>query len=205
LIQETDVDPEDAGNDGDLSLAAAAKALDEGHIDKALAIYRPLVSGGGGDELSALVGLAVSHARRKEWSEAEDCLLRVLKRVPDAGQVRAYLASVRLEQGRVDDAQADMDAALEMAPGSALVRLKHAEMLLRLGVLQDAYTELQRAAKLNPPDDATLEYIRGLLVTTKKALSQSIDRRGASPAEFWRALVARFQGNRPVAAGRRTS
>jgi predicted Zn-dependent protease len=203
LVYATDGDPEHADTPDDSTLAAAAEALDEGHIDKAIALYRPLVTQGGGDELSALVGLAVSHARRKEWENAEDCLLRVARRVPNSGQVRVYLAAVRLELGRVADAQADMDAALEMAPGSAIVRLKHAEMLLRLGLLQDAYTELQRAAKLHPPDATTLEYIRGLLVTTKKALSQSIDRRGASPAEFWRALVARFQGKRPEAVGPR--
>ena len=205
MAHATDGDQEHSDISDDTTLAAAAAALDEGHIDKAIAIYRPLVAHGGGDEWSALVGLAVSHARRKEWSEAEDCLLRVLKHVPDAGQVCAYLASVRLELGRIDEAQADMAAALEMAPGSAIVRLKHAEMLLRLGALQEAYTELQRAAKLNPSDATTLEYIRGLLVTTKKALSQSIDHRGASPAEFWRALKARIQGNRPAAAARRSS
>lgn len=203
MVQETENATAASETGGEMTLAATAQALDDGQIDKAYAIYRPLLAHGGGDELSVLVGLAVSHARRKEWKEAEDCLLRVLKRVPDAGQVRAYLASVRLELGRVEAAQADIDAALEMAPGNAIVRLKHAEMLLRLGVPQEAYTELQRAAKLNPPDATTLEYIDGLLMTTKKVLGPSIDHPGTAPAGFWRALVARFQGNRPAVAGRR--
>lgn len=165
-----------------------------------VATYRPLLAHGGGDELSALVDRAVSHARRMEWSEAEACLLRVLKRVPDAGQVRAYLASVRLELGHVDEARADIAAALEMAPSNALVRLKQAEMLLRLGLPSQAYTELQHAAKLRQPDAMTFEYIGALLATMKNVQPLPVERRRASLAEFWRGLMARFQSKRPAIA-----
>lgn len=177
-----------------LTLAEASQALEEGHVDHAFSIYRALVEQGGADELSALFGLAVCHARRQEWGEAETHLLRVLERVPSFAVARAYLGSVRLDLGRFEEAQADLDAALEMAPGNAVVRLKRAEMLLRLGLIPQAHTELQRAAKLPVHDAALRAYVRALLMTIKKEAGRSIVRRGATPAEFWRALVMRLQG-----------
>lgn len=178
----------------DVTLSDAAEALEAGQIDRAFTVYRRRVERRGADELSALFGLAVCHARRREWAEAEMCLLEVLQRAPSTGVARAYLGSVRLDLGRFEEAQADLDAAREIAPGNAVVRLKRAEMLLRLGLIPQAHTELQRAARLTAPDAAVREYIRALLMTTKKEMSRSIVRRGAAPAEFWRALVARVQG-----------
>jgi predicted Zn-dependent protease len=187
---------EEAGDErvSNVTLADAVAALEAGQVDHAASIYRLLADQDSADQLSALFGLAVCHARCRQWAEAETRLLEVLERAPSHGVARAYLGSVRLDLGRFDEAQADLDAALELAPGNAVVRIKHAELLLRVGLIPQAHAELQRAARLRAPDPALREYLRSLLMTTRKEMSRSIVRHGATPAEFWRALVVRVQG-----------
>lgn len=179
-------------------LAEASEALEAGQIDHAISIYRALVASDGAARLSAMLGLAVCHARRREWEEAEQAFLALLQRTPDLAVARAYLGMVRFELGRLDEAQDDLKAAIDTAPGNAVVRLKHAEMLLRLGRLHDAYDELQRSARLSPPDKATREYTRTLLLATRKQLAHAVTHTGAAPRQLWHRIF-NSRGAMPLA------
>ncbi|MGZ3598990.1 MAG: tetratricopeptide repeat protein [Ktedonobacterales bacterium] len=176
------------------ALAGAALALDEGHIDHALPIYRAIAEHAGIEQAPALLGLSVCHARRRQWEDAEAALTRLLELSPESGAVYAYLGSVRLELGSIDEARDDFSKALELAPGNAIVRLKYAELLLRLGLLDQAQLELQRAAKLTAPDDTTRDYIRSLLLMVRKEMKRAVVRRSASPLEFWQKLTGAVRG-----------
>jgi len=154
-----------------------------------------VISGGAEDEaLSAMLGLAVCYARRRQWAKAEATLLRVCARAPELACARAYLGAVRFEQGCVEAARADLDAAVALAPNDPIARCKRGEMLFRLGLLQEALVDLQWAASLPAPDAATRDHIRALVMATKKELGSAATRTVASPAAGWRRMRAWWRG-----------
>ncbi len=158
------------------SFTQAAKFLDDGHIDQALAVYHSLIAVGGEDKMSALFGVATCYARRKQWEEAEEVLNQVIQHVPSFAEAFAYRGAVRLDLGRVDESIADLDHAVEIDPTSAVSYLKQAEVYLRLGLVPLAHNAVRTAARLTAPDIATRDYIRTFALTIEKEMKRSIPR-----------------------------
>ncbi|HKD75324.1 MAG TPA: tetratricopeptide repeat protein [Ktedonobacterales bacterium] len=159
-----------------VTLDQAQAALDDGHIDEAIAHYQSVIAGGGPHEASAFFGLASCHARRKQWKDAEDALNQVIERSPEFAVAYAYRGAVRLELAAVDDCLKDLDTAVEMAPNDAVVHVKRAEVFLRLGLLPAAHDEVRQAAKLPAPDVAFRDYMRAFKLGVEKELKRSVPR-----------------------------
>lgn len=173
-------------------LTEAAQALDDGHIDQAIALYRGIVQTGGPDALSATFGLAVCVARRKQWEEAESLLTEVIANSPEFAIAHAYLGAVQLSLGNIEEAEESSLIALRLAPGNAVVRVKYAEMLLRLGRSTEAVEELQKAGALGSSDKTLTGYIRQLNLATKKDLKHAIVRTTPSLGMVWQQLRSLF-------------
>jgi len=171
-----------------VALSHAAAALDNGTIDRARAIYASLASDpqGAGQPLIAGIGLAVCHARQRAWDEAEAVLVPLAGREPGSGIVRAYLGAVRFEQGQIDQAREDLDLAVTLAPEDPVVFIKRGEVALRVGLLRAALADFQQAARLPAPDTITRDYVRTMVISTRKELESSIERAIPEPRNLWR-------------------
>ncbi len=189
-----DVDLAAAASDRVTALAAARDALAAGRTDDAFTLYRLTLERDGSD-LDALLGLAVCHARRREWGEALIPLRELCGRLPEYATARAYLGAARFELGEVDEGRADLDAAVALDSADLVARLKRAEVSLRLGLLPAAEADLRVAARLPAPDDTLRDYTRALLADVRKQGRQSIARAPFSPAALARG-VARLVGSR---------
>lgn len=181
--------------DGSRDLALAASALDAGNVDQAAAIYARLYAGAADGRAAYLPGLALAacHARRRRWIEGEALLLTLVERYPASGMARAYLGGMRLELERFDDARADLDLAISIAPGEAIVYIKRGELLLRLGLLRGAMQDFQQALRLPAPDEVTRDYCRSAVLSLRQDISTSVERRIPSPSSLWR----RFRSGAP--------
>jgi predicted Zn-dependent protease len=183
---------------GSDAMRNAAVALDEGDVAKAAAIIRREIPNlpEGDARFTAELTLAVCHARRREWADAETLLAPLAMRYPTSAMVRAYLGAARFELGQIDLAREDLDAAVKLEPDSALPYIKRGEYLLRLGLLRQAQADLKRGVELPVPDAATREYTRHLLVQVRQDIAGSIERHPTSPARLWQ----RLRGQRPAIA-----
>ncbi len=70
----------------------------------------------------------------------------------DVGPVRREGSACRRKHGRLDDALADYQAAIRLAPKRADLRVRHAGLLLKRGRLDESLAELKVALTLQPND-----------------------------------------------------
>lgn len=186
-------------------LTRATSALAAGDIDTALAVYQRGLAGDEIDGVIGRLGLAVCHARRREWPAAEAILHAALALDGGCATAWAYLGAVRFERGEITAALDDLDVALALAPADPIVRLKRGEIFLRLGRLHDAASECQQAAALADADPATRDYARALVLGVRRELAGSFSRTTPSPgngfARLRRGVLARFAGSVRPAPG----
>jgi predicted Zn-dependent protease len=176
-----------------VSMKNASEALEAGDVARAMSITKALIAEPpeGVSSFAAEVTLAVCHARRREWAEAEALLTSLVERYPTSAMVRSYLGAARFELGQIEVGRDDLDAAVTLEPNSALPYIKRGEYLLRLGLLRQAQADLKRGAELPPPDTATREYTRHLLVQVRQDIAGSIERNPTSPKKVWQRLFKR--------------
>jgi len=101
--------------------------------------------------------LASVQAARAEWEAAADGFQQVLKERPDDTKTRQHLAEALYlwgddfaKNGNSEQAVLRYQAAMQYRPPDAELLTKMALMLARLGRLQEAQAELERALKVNP-------------------------------------------------------
>lgn len=86
----------------------------------------------------------------KRHVEAEAVILALAARGTNDAQWHYMLAKVRAELGRVDAAEDEYVAALELAPQSAQIHYEYGNLLLRTPRIDDAIARFARAIELEP-------------------------------------------------------
>lgn len=160
----------------------ATIALAAGDVDAARTAYRRALDEGTVDVVTGHLGLAICHARRRQWARAATALRDALEHDPECGRAHALFGAVRFEQGDVEPALSELDLAALLAPDDAVVRLKRAEILLRLGRLNEAERECRRAVTLAGADAETRDYARALALGIRRELAGALHRDTPSPA-----------------------
>ncbi|MGH9658225.1 MAG: tetratricopeptide repeat protein [Bryobacteraceae bacterium] len=155
---------------------------------------------------------AVNLAARGNFPEAEQVLRALEKTQPTGFEVRYRLGVILLRQGKTDEAAIRFEAAVQLAPRSALAWLGLAQTRLKLGQRQSALDIAGRAAgfgEREPPVWRALalfyseagEFARAAEFEERWSRSPGADR--ASAARVCRLLVRAADGKRSVDSCRR--
>ncbi len=126
--------------------------------------------------------IAVLHLRREEANQATQYLRRAVALDENNALAHAYLGAALAEEYIVEEAQTELEKALELNSQDAVVQLKMAEFKLMVGLTIDAAHHLELAYKLPAPSRETATYIANLLVTTRKRNQASFERRNFLPS-----------------------
>lgn len=189
--------------------AAAEAARSLGREDEAAAFERRAAAGGrpppiidplygrlldAGMDLPLMIQMAMQAAEQRDFERADERLLKAI--AMDSGDgARIALASVRIRQGKLDEAATMARAALDANPESGPANILMAEVLLSQRKPQEAIPFLRKAIELDA-NDARAHFVLG------SALRRAGDTPGAkaafervvailpSYADAWEALVA---------------
>lgn len=156
-------------------LTLAAVALERDDPESAIEAYEAALVDYP-ESVAAWLGAATAQARAGRYGASEDSLRRVLALDDTCAEAHAFLGMVLMERLAVDDARAELDRALTLAPESYIVRLKRGELLLRLGFARLATRELETALHLRPVDRDAVAYARSLLRVARERSAQSFER-----------------------------
>lgn len=121
---------------------------------------------------AALVAEAQNYFAAKQYDKAEDDYLKILRRDENNGLVLANLAAIEMQEGKLDDAEKHIKAAVAQSPNDAynLSTLGHLEFMR--GKYDDAMDALGRAAKLDPQNPEIENYL-GLTLAQKGLRAQA--------------------------------
>ncbi|HUO02634.1 MAG TPA: tetratricopeptide repeat protein [Rhizomicrobium sp.] len=111
-------------------------------------------------DLQSLFRRAVGFHQGGNLGEAAQAYGKILRREPNNFAARQLLALVRFQEGRDQDALAEIDAALAIQPGTAEALATRGNILIRLGRQDDALKDFDQAIAAKP-DYAEALYNRG--------------------------------------------
>ena len=127
-----------------------------------------------------LVAEAQHYFSARQYDKAEDDYQKILQHDENNGLVLANLATIEMEQGRLDDAEKHIKAAVAQSPDDSY----NLATLGRLEFLREKYDEaldaLSRAAKLDPQNPEIQNYLgvtlghKGLREQAETALRKAI-------------------------------
>ena len=127
-----------------------------------------------------LVAEAQHYFSARQYDKAEDDYQKILQHDENNGLVLANLATIEMEQGRLDDAEKHIKAAVTQSPDDPY----NLATLGRLEFLREKYDEaldaLSRAAKLDPRNPEIQNYLgvtlshKGLRAPAETALRKAI-------------------------------
>ena len=127
-----------------------------------------------------LVAEAQNYFSARQYDKAEDDYQKILQHDENNGLVLANLATIEMEQGRLDDAEKHIKAAVAQSPDDPY----NLATLGRLEFLREKYDEaldaLSRAAKLDPRNPEIQNYLgvtlghKGLRAQAETALRKAI-------------------------------
>jgi tetratricopeptide (TPR) repeat protein len=155
------------------TLSRGLAALRCGDLDGALPLLAEAAEDGSG---AALLAYGTALMRRRHYAEAIGPLERVADLLPERGEPLAYLAMAQLHTLDPTGARATMKEALAVAPQSFAVRLKHTELLLRLGYYREGLVEAEATLRLRAPDAESLAYAEHLAALARQKAPQSYTR-----------------------------
>ena len=127
-----------------------------------------------------LVAEAQNYFSARQYDKAADDYQRILQHDENNGLALANLATIEMEQGKLDDAEKHIKAAVVQSPNDAynLSTLGHLEFLREK--YDDALDALSRAAKLDPRNPEIENYLgvtlshKGLRAQAETALRKAI-------------------------------
>lgn len=125
---------------------------------------------------SELLRQAVDLLRKEENLAAIRLLSRACELDGLNAQVHAFLGAALAEELQIDDAQAELDLALELNSQDSFIQLKAAELMLLLGRTPEALQHLEKAYKLPAPTPETRVYIINLLRQTRQNSKKLVPR-----------------------------
>jgi tetratricopeptide (TPR) repeat protein len=131
---------------GPIGLATAGLGQWYGSGRTRAAVVWPVSAGG-----LVVAGLAVqSHAYAAIFRDEESFWTYTVRYNPDAWIAQSGLGKIRLEQGRLTEAQADFQRALQLEPDSAEVEANLGTAYFRMGDAVEAMAHLEQAVRIDP-------------------------------------------------------
>ena len=127
-----------------------------------------------------LVAEAQNYFSARQFDKAEDDYQKILQRDENNGLVLANLATIEMEQGRLDDAEKHIKAAVAQSPDDAYNLSILGYLKFRQEKYGDALDALSRAAKLDPQNPEIENYLgvtlshQGLRKQAETALRKAI-------------------------------
>lgn len=121
---------------------------------------------------AALVFCAEAYGTRQYltvWRDTETLYRHMIDLAPQAGTLRAHLGNVYLEQGRTDEAVAEMREAARLTPNFAPIHNDLANALKTQGKFDEAIAEYAEALRLQPNYAAPYSNLGALLVSQGRA------------------------------------
>ncbi len=116
----------------------------------------------------------------KQYDKAEDDYQKILQRDENNGLVLANLATIEMEQGKLEDAEKHISAAIAQSPNDAYNLSVLGYLKFRQEKYDDALDALSRAAKLDPRNPEIENYLgvtlghKGLRAQAETALRKAI-------------------------------
>ncbi|RMG97064.1 MAG: tetratricopeptide repeat protein [Deltaproteobacteria bacterium] len=129
--------------------AAAEVDLATGHVDAAIAKLERAAAADGATEVRLALAAALVRRGRREDLERAISLLEPLA-ATEAPDVLVTLGSARAKAGRLTEALAAFDAAIEAAPEAVGPRVRRVGVLADLGRCAEARAEARRISSLAP-------------------------------------------------------
>jgi Flp pilus assembly protein TadD len=127
-----------------------------------------------------LVAEAQNYFSTRQYDKAEDDYQKILQRDENNGLVLANLAMIEMEQGKLDDAEKHIKAAVAQSPDDAYNLSILGYLKFRQEKYDDAFDALSRAAKLDPQNPEIENYLgvtlshQGLRKQAETALRKAI-------------------------------
>ena len=127
-----------------------------------------------------LVASAQRHFSNHEFDAAEADYLKILERDQNNGLVLANLATIELQENKLDDAEKHLNAAIVQSPNDAYNLSTLGYLKFRQEKYDDALDILSRAAKIDPNNPEIQNYLgvtlshKGLRVQAETALRKAI-------------------------------
>jgi Flp pilus assembly protein TadD len=127
-----------------------------------------------------LVAEAQNYFSARQFDKAEDDYQKILQRDENNGLVLANLATIEMEQGRLEDAEKHISAAVAQSPNDAYNLSILGYLKFRQEKYDDALDALSRAAKLDPRNPEIENYLgvtlshKGLRAQAETALRKAI-------------------------------
>ena len=129
-------------------LTNASGMVERGELDAALKEVDSVLARNPSDPFAWEVAYTV-HCARKDWGQSEACLLKLLELHPSA-EAFVRLASVMIEQGRLEECLALLERAAQGLPDNGEVCMTRGECLYRLERWSEARAQFERAAQIDP-------------------------------------------------------
>jgi tetratricopeptide (TPR) repeat protein len=108
-----------------------------------------------------LVAEAQNFFAAKQYDQAANDYFKILEHDQNNGIALANLATIELQQNKLDDAEKHIRAALAQAPNDAYNVAVLGYVLFQQGKYDDALSVLSRAAQLDPQNPQLLNYLAG--------------------------------------------
>jgi Tfp pilus assembly protein PilF len=128
-----------------------------------------------------LVTSAQQHFSRHEYDQAEADYQKILDRDQNNGLALANLATIELQQGKLEEAEKHIRAALAQSPDDAYNLATLGELEFRQEKYDAALDSLSQAAKIDPNNPEIQNYLgvtmshKGLRVQAETALRKAIE------------------------------
>jgi cytochrome c-type biogenesis protein CcmH/NrfG len=127
-----------------------------------------------------LVAEAQNYFSARQFDKAEDDYQKILQRDENNGLVLANLATIEMEQGKLEDAEKHISAVVAQSPNDAYNLSILGYLKFRQEKYDDALDALSRAAKLDPRNPEIENYLgvtlshKGLRAQAETALRKAI-------------------------------
>jgi len=127
-----------------------------------------------------LVASAQQHFSKREFTAAEADYQKILERDQNNGLALANLATIELQEGKLDQAEKHIQAAVVQSPDDAYNLSTLGYLKFRQEKFDDALDALSRAAKIDPNNPEIQNYLgvtlshKGLRVQAETALRKAI-------------------------------
>ena len=121
---------------------------------------------------AGLVAEAQGYFNAKEYDRAEADYLKILEQDPNNSLVLGNLATIEMQENKLDDAEKHIKAALAHDPNDAFDLSKLGGLKLAQGKYDEALDALSRAAKLDPQNPEIQNYL-GVTLSQKGLRSQA--------------------------------